>query len=97
MAEFLEVCMLICFGLSWPTSIIQSWKARTAKGKSILFLCFIELGYGCGILAKLAATNINYAFPFYVLNFIMVGTEIALYFRNNTLDKAALPQKSLSR
>ena len=87
MAEFLEACMIISFGLSWPTSIIKSWKVRTAKGKSLLFLIFVEIGYVCGISAKLIAGNISYVFPFYVLNFVMVGTDIVLCFRNRALDR----------
>jgi hypothetical protein len=52
-------------------------------------LCFIQLGYGCGIIAKLLSEHINYAFIFYCLNFIMVGIDIVLYFRNLRLDKLA--------
>ena len=79
--------MVILFGISWPTSIIKSYRARTAKGKSLLFLCFIFFGYVCGIAAKLISGGINYVFPFYVLNLVMVGTDIALYFRNRALDR----------
>ena len=93
MAEFFEAGMLICFGFSWPMNILKSWRVRTAKGKSFLFLVFVELGYICGILAKLIAGNINYVFPFYVLNAVMVGTDIVLYFRNRALDRAALPRE----
>ncbi|MCI6955813.1 MAG: hypothetical protein SPI15_01255 [Candidatus Faecousia sp.] len=37
MADVLEILMLVCFGASWPLNILKSWRARTAKGKSILF------------------------------------------------------------
>ena len=93
MAEFFEAGMLICFGFSWPASLVKSWRVRTAKGKSLLFLVFVELGYICGISAKLIAGNISYVFPFYVLNSIMVGTDIILYFRNRVIDKAAKLQE----
>ena len=43
MAKFLEVMMLICFGLSWPFNIVKSWKSRTARGKSLLFECCVIL------------------------------------------------------
>ena len=89
MAEILEAAMVILFGVSWPTSIIKSYRARTAKGKSLLFLCFILFGYVCGIAAKIITGNITYVFAFYVLNLLMVGTDIALYFRNRALDRVA--------
>ena len=88
MAEILEAAMVILFGVSWPTSIIKSYRARTAKGKSLLFLCFIFFGYVCGITAKVISGNITYVFAFYVLNLLMVGADIALYFRNRRLDAA---------
>jgi hypothetical protein len=97
MTELLEATMIISFGISWPASIIKSWKVRTAKGKSILFLFFVEFGYLCGILAKLLAWNITYVFPFYVLNLIMVAADITLYFRNRALDRAARARENQER
>lgn len=41
MAEFLEACMVVLFGLSWPLNIMKSLKARTAKGKSLPFLLLV--------------------------------------------------------
>jgi hypothetical protein len=87
MSELLEACMVICFGISWPLSIVKSYKARTARGKSLLFMLFVLVGYGFGIAAKLIAENLTYVFIFYVLNFIMVTTDILLYFRNSLLDR----------
>ena len=43
MSEILEVVMIVSFGASWPMNVMKSWKARTAKGKSIAFLCLILL------------------------------------------------------
>lgn len=87
MAEILEALMVISFGCSWPMNIIKSLRAKTAKGKSLMFLLLIEFGYVCGIISKLVSGNITYVFIFYVLNLLMVGTDIALYFRNLRLDK----------
>jgi hypothetical protein len=87
-SELFEAMMVICFGISWPLSILKSWKSRTTKGKSLLFLFFIFFGYACGILSKLVGQNITYVFIFYVLNFVMVGTDIFLYFRNKRLEMA---------
>ena len=41
MSEILEILMVVSFGASWPFNVMKSWKARTAKGKSLLFLCLI--------------------------------------------------------
>ena len=90
MVELFEALMLICFGISWPASLAKSWKVRTTKGKSILFLFFVETGYICGILAKVISGNISYVVVFYVMNSIFVAADIVLYFRNRALDRARL-------
>ena len=41
MAEILEIFMIVSFGASWPLNVVKSYKARTAKGKSLGFLLFI--------------------------------------------------------
>lgn len=94
MAEILEVIMVVSFGVSWPFNVIKSYKARTTKGKSILFLCLILFGYVAGIASKLIneAYMANFATKwyvlfFYVLNFIMVFADLMLYFRNKKLDR----------
>ena len=86
MAEILEAAMVICFGISWPMSIIKSYRSRTNKGKSIIFMSFIMFGYVCGIFSKILSGIITYVFAFYVLNLIMVGVDCALYIRNAKLD-----------
>lgn len=88
-ASFLEGCMIICFGVSWPLSILRSYRSRSTKGKSILFLFFIAFGYVCGITAKFVSHTYNMAFWFYFPNIIMVSTDIFLYFRNLKIEKAA--------
>ena len=72
----------------------QSYKARTAKGKSLGFLCLIFFGYIAGIISKLVNEAYMASFAdkwyvlfFYVLNLIMVGADLILYFRNRKLDK----------
>ena len=88
--EILEATMVLCFGISWPLSIVKSYRARTAKGKSLLFLLFIFAGYVAGIAWKmilLAETGeIKWPTYFYFLNLVMVGTDIVMYFRNKRLD-----------
>ncbi len=84
-AEVLETLMIISFGCSWPNAIVKSYQARSTKGKSLAFLCFVFFGYLCGIGAKLLTNSMNLAFWFYVLNTMMVGTDIFLYFRNRRI------------
>ena len=96
MAEILEIIMIVSFGASWPMNVMKSYKARTAKGKSVAFLCLILFGYVAGITSKLVNEAYMASFAqkwyvlfFYVLNFIMVGADLLLYFRNRRLDKQA--------
>ncbi len=89
--EILEAVMVICFGISWPMSIMKSYKSRTAKGKSLFFLFMIWIGYVAGIIWKVIEFNktgiFKYPSYFYILNLVMVSTDIVLYFRNRKLDK----------
>jgi hypothetical protein len=91
MAEILEIIMVVSFGASWPLNVMKSYKARTAKGKSLSFLCLIFFGYIAGIASKLmdegGFSEKWYVLFFYVLNLVMVGTDLVLYFRNRALDK----------
>ena len=100
LASFLEMLMLICFGVSWPINIAKAWKARSTKGISVLFYCLILLGYLVGIAAKLAliigsaptpwyVTVHWYVMFFYVLNTTMVAAGVAIWFRNRALEKKA--------
>lgn len=86
MAEILEVLMVVSFGFAWPTSIANSLRARTAKGKSPYFLAIIIFGYICGIASKFIAGKFNYVVIFYVINLVMVSIDLGIYFRNRRLD-----------
>lgn len=98
--DLLEALMILCFGLSWPISIRKSWISRTAKGKSLFFEVFLLIGYIFGIARKCilfsqamaAGQSEGFLFYlgwfFYVLNFIEISIDVALYFRNVKLDKA---------
>ncbi|MBQ6360406.1 MAG: hypothetical protein IJJ25_04605 [Lachnospiraceae bacterium] len=88
MAQFLEVIMLVCFGFSWPMNIIKSLQVRSAKGKSLPFLCLIMLGYVAGLGSKIISGNITYVVFFYILNLVMVFADFCLYWRNRALDAA---------
>ena len=96
MSELLEITMIVCFGISWPINVMKSYKARTAKGKSIVFMCLIVLGYIAGIASKFMNEAYMaqfadkwYVLFFYFLNMIMVMADIVLYFRNRKLDRLA--------
>ncbi len=87
-AEILEILMVVSFGASWPFNTINSYKARTAKGKSLFFLCLILFGYVAGIASKLIFFNPAkwYVLFFYVLNLGMVTADLVIYIRNRRLD-----------
>ena len=92
MANILEAVMIVCFGLSWPVNILKLYRARTAKGTSVLFYFFIDIGYFVGIAAKWIKLCEGTATPwyvwfFYVLNFLMVLAGIVIWFRNRALDR----------
>ena len=96
LAEILEIIMIVSFGASWPLNVMKSLKARTTKGKSLPFLCLILFGYVAGIASKFVNETYMAAFAskwyvlfFYVLNFVMVAIDLALYIRNYRLDKKA--------
>ena len=92
--EILEIIMVVSFGASWPFNVVKSYKARTTKGKSLVFLLCILFGYVAGILSKFLNPDFDFARKwyvvfFYILNFIMVAIDAVLYIRNYRLDKKA--------
>ena len=97
MAQYLEIAMILSFGASWPMNVIKSYKARTTQGKSLSFLILILFGYICGIAGKLMAESINwFVLFFYILNAVMVATDLALYARNYKLDQARKEESHVS-
>lgn len=88
MFEIFEIGMIVMFGASWPMNVLKSIKTRSTKGKSIAFLILIFSGYILGIISKLTAPSFKwYVMFFYVLNLLMVGTDIVLYAINYTREK----------
>jgi hypothetical protein len=88
-----EAGMLLCFAASWPVNIFKSLKARTAKGKSGVFMFIIEAGYMCGIIHKVLVSR-DPVLILYIANFIMVGIDITLYFINHRRDLEAERQET---
>lgn len=101
LATVCEIIMVICFGASWPFNIIRAYKARTAKGTSLLFMSLIGIGYIGAILCKIftwidkgSLSALAYvAFAFYIINIAMVTAGIIIYFRNKHLDALAEQNK----
>ena len=87
MAEFFEVMMLVCFGLSWPANIMKSLRSRTAKGKSLMFEALVVIGYLCGLAGKFISGNVTYVVAVYILDICMVSTDLCLTLRNTKPDK----------
>ena len=72
-----EVIMLICFGAAWPFSIYKSFKSKSTKGKSSLFMIVLITGYFFGILNKLLV-RYDYVIYLYIINTVMVGIDLIL-------------------
>lgn len=87
MATILESVMLICFGCSWPMSLMTNIKAKSAKGMNLWFYVMISAGYVAGIAAKLVSHNITYVLAIYIINLFFVSSNIVVYFRNRKFDK----------
>lgn len=77
--SFFEAGMLICFGASWPFAVMKTYKTKNVKGKSILFLTLIIIGYICGIINKIL-NSVDIVFWLYVINLLLVGTDYVFYF-----------------
>ena len=87
-ADILETIMLVCFGLSWPISVVKNIKARSAKNMSLKFTLLIIAGYIAGISAKIISGTFNYVLAVYFINLIAVSCNVFVYFKNKKLDEA---------
>lgn len=94
LSNILEAVMLVCFGASWPFSIVKAVRTKVVRGKSPVFLSLIIAGYVAGlgkILAswgearanapEAAAVPVPWLFWFYLALLILVATDAALYLR----------------
>ncbi len=89
MSEMLEIIMLVCFGLSWPMSLVKNIKAKTAKTMSLSFTLLIIAGYVAGITAKVLSGQVNFVLVAYLLNLAIVSLNVVVYFINRRYDKLA--------
>ena len=76
-----EFLMLFCFCFSWPFSIVKSYRSRSTKGKSLLFMLLIIVGYAFGIIHKVLY-NFNWVTWTYVVLLFLVAVDLLLYWRN---------------
>lgn len=90
--KIFECIMLICFGLSWPISVYKSIKSKTTKGKSLVFILAIIIGYISGIIGKVINHDISYVLVLYCVNLLVVSFDLALFFINKRREKALTAQ-----
>ena len=80
-----EFLMLCCFGFSWPFSIAETLKTKSAKGKSLGFMALLEMGYIFGIVHKIMY-DYNWVLWVYVAIALLIALDISLYFYYSGLD-----------
>lgn len=86
-----EIIMLVCFGLAWPVSIYKSYTSRETKGKSVIFLFVVIIGYISGITHKLLYSR-DWVVFLYILNLLMVTVDVLIYYRNVRLAAKTGPE-----
>jgi len=79
-----EIGMLVCFGFAWPISILKSIKTKSVEGKSLMFMYVVMLGYLFGMAHKIIY-NLDFVLVLYAVNFLMVFTDVMLYYKNKKL------------
>ncbi len=84
--SYFEILMLLCFGAAWPFSIYRSWVSRSTRGKSLLFMIIVIIGYLAGILHKIFFYYDGVIY-LYALNLLMVTADVLLYLRNRRGEK----------
>lgn len=82
MKDIFELVMLACFGLSWPISVWKSIQSRSTKGKSVVFIIAIIIGYISGIAGKIISNQVNYVLIAYCFNLVVVSVDLCMYFVN---------------
>ena len=79
-----EIIMLLCFGAAWPFSIHKSIVSKSVKGKSLIFLLIVGVGYLAGVLHKILY-HPDIVIVFYIINLTMVIVDTLLYLRNRRI------------
>eukprot|EP00768_Dysnectes_brevis_P002413 gnl/Dysnectes_brevis/182_a211_10065.p1 GENE.gnl/Dysnectes_brevis/182_a211_10065~~gnl/Dysnectes_brevis/182_a211_10065.p1 ORF type:complete len:143 (+),score=16.74 gnl/Dysnectes_brevis/182_a211_10065:27-455(+) len=94
-SDIFETIMLICFGFSWPISILKVLRTKKVAGKSPLFMVLIISGYLCGIGAKVTSTG-GWIIALYGFNASLVSVDLALYLhysKKNSAEEAKDDEK----
>ena len=73
--------MLVCFGFSWPFSILKSIRSRSTKGKSLVFMLLVLCGYIFGLIHKLLYSR-DWVIWAYAAAMLLVVIDLLLYVRN---------------
>lgn len=81
-----EAGMLISFGFAWPIKLINTYRARTARGVNPLFSIVIIMGYCFGIIHKILYSR-DLVLAIYIINICMVIADFCMYLRNRRLDR----------
>lgn len=85
--KIFEFIMLACFGLSWPISVYKSIKSKSTKGKSLVFIFAIIIGYVSGIVGKVINNDISYVLILYCFNLAVVLVDLGLFFINRRRER----------
>jgi hypothetical protein len=80
--SILEAIMLICFGISWPVSVLKALMTKIVVGKSPLFMSLVAIGYVSGISHKIMYSR-DYLVVLYMFNLSMILIDLYLYTRYN--------------
>ena len=80
LSEVLEFGMLFAFGFSWPFAIARTYRAKRVDGKSPVFMLMVIAGYCCGIAAHLVEGSKLWLCWVYLLDMLLVSTDLSLYF-----------------
>ena len=72
-----EIIMVVCFGFSWPFSILKTVRVKNPTGKSYLFMSLIIIGYLAGCIHKIIY-DLDATIWLYVLNTVLVATDMGL-------------------
>ncbi|MDD5018608.1 MAG: hypothetical protein PHO15_10990 [Eubacteriales bacterium] len=84
-----ELFFFVFIACAWPISIARMIKNKSTKGKSLIFLCIILIGYAFGIVHKYLY-DLDAVVFFYFLNFILVlGDIIVFLYTKNKYEKGA--------
>ena len=78
--SILKAIMLICFGISWPVSVMKALRTKMVIGKSPLFMSLVAIDSVSRISHKVLYSR-NYLVALYIFNLSMILSDLYLYSR----------------